>query len=83
MGYVDIKRISNLLSVKEKTIYKWVEAGSIPFYRIGKLVRFNEEEVNAWMKSKKAVTEEKRVDKITRFIYSQRQGRPSRLGKGV
>jgi len=82
-SFVSVKRISEFLSVKEKTIYKLVETSQIPHYRIGKLVRFIEEEVAAWMKSKKAVLEEKQVDNFVSSLYSKSQGRPSRLGKGV
>ena len=81
--YVSIKTISDFLTVKEKTIYKLVETGQIPHYRIGKLIRFKIEEVSAWMNSKRAVLEEKQVDKLISSLYSKNQGRPSRLGKKV
>lgn len=83
VSYVSVKTISAFLTVKEKTIYKLVETGQIPHYRIGKLIRFKIEEVSAWMNSKKAVLEEKQVDKLLSSLYSKSQGRPSRLGKGV
>ncbi|MBI5695306.1 MAG: helix-turn-helix domain-containing protein [Nitrospirae bacterium] len=83
MKYVTVKRISEITSLKEKTLYDWAVKGKIPCRKVGKLVRFVEEEVVAWMESKKVVPEEKLVDNIIRSIYSRPIGRPSRLGKKV
>ena len=44
-----ISEISLYLSIKQKTIYTKVEAGEIPHYRIGRLVRFRLDEIDAWL----------------------------------
>lgn len=48
MAYIGIKRVSEILAVKEKTIYQWAESGLIPCHKLNGLLRFKEEEVTAW-----------------------------------
>lgn len=51
-GYWDILDLSHYLKVKVKTLYAMI--CDIPHYRVGKLIRFKKEEIEAWMESKKA-----------------------------
>ena len=83
MKYVTVKRISEVTGIKEKTLYDWANKGKIPSRKIEKLIRFDEEEIMAWIESKKVASEEKKIDKLMRSIYSKTKGRPSRLGKKV
>jgi excisionase family DNA binding protein len=83
MRYVSVNRVSEITGIKPKTVYDKALKGEIPRRKLGKLVRFVEEEVIAWMESAKDVPKEKQVDKVIRAIYSKRKGRPSRLGKKV
>jgi len=53
--FLSVTEVSNYLSIKEKTIYARVEAGDIPCYRIGKLIRFNKDEIDAWVGTKKVI----------------------------
>ncbi|MGA3282611.1 MAG: helix-turn-helix domain-containing protein [Smithella sp.] len=53
--FLTVAEVSNYLSVKEKTIYARVEVGDLPCYRIGKLIRFNKEEIDAWLDTKKVI----------------------------
>jgi excisionase family DNA binding protein len=61
-----ISEISSYLSIKRKTLYAKVESGEIPHYRIGHLIRFRLDEINAWLEgcrrgdAKKAPTPKKR-----------------------
>lgn len=50
-GFWDIKDLSNYLKVKIKTLYAMLS--EIPHYRVGKLIRFKQEEIDAWLESKK------------------------------
>ena len=50
-GYLDIHQLSALLNIKPSTLYSMVEAREIPYYRIGRLIRFKKEEVDAWMET--------------------------------
>ncbi|MBU1086570.1 MAG: PTS sugar transporter subunit IIA [Candidatus Omnitrophica bacterium] len=45
---LSVKDLSKLLSVTERTIYRWVKQQSIPFYRINDQYRFNRIEILDW-----------------------------------
>ena len=49
--FLTIAEVAAYLNIKQKTIYAKVEAGEIPYYRIGRLIRFNFDEINAWLES--------------------------------
>jgi excisionase family DNA binding protein len=53
---VDTRELCGLLSVKPSTIYKWVHEGRIPHYKLGKCVRFREDEVWDWVKKHRGKT---------------------------
>ena len=68
MKLVTIKEISNLLGVKESTLYSWVNNGSIPSYKLNGLLRFDMEEIEEWVRESKQThhnvnTEIKKVSK--------------------
>jgi excisionase family DNA binding protein len=49
------REIANLLSVRPGTIQKWIQAGKIPFYRLGhRSLRFDLEEIGKWLEKKKS-----------------------------
>lgn len=43
-----VRDAARLLSVSEKTIYRWIKQGSIPAYRINEQYRFNKAELLEW-----------------------------------
>ncbi|HEX4952710.1 MAG TPA: PTS sugar transporter subunit IIA [Thermoanaerobaculia bacterium] len=43
-----VKDAARLLSVSEKTIYRWIKQGSIPAYRLSEQYRFNRAELLEW-----------------------------------
>ena len=53
--YINIQELSQLLRIKIKTLYGWVEAKSIPFYKFGALIRFDPEEIETWIKQHKII----------------------------
>jgi len=65
-----ISEVSNYLNIKQKTIYAKVEAGDIPCYRIGRLIRFNKDEIDAWISTKKIikVNPEQKVKNILKSV---------------
>jgi len=69
-GYVTIGKISDHLGIKEKTLYAMVSAGDIPHYRIGRLIRFKKDEIDAWMETRKVtkVSPDEMTDKILKSI---------------
>ncbi|MGD8535282.1 MAG: helix-turn-helix domain-containing protein [Candidatus Aminicenantes bacterium] len=43
------EELSQILHVKISTIYQWTHMGTIPFVKIGKLIRFKEDDVKEWI----------------------------------
>lgn len=50
---VDVKELSEMLSIRPSTIYKWVHEGRIPHCKLHKLVRFDPNDVWEWVKKRK------------------------------
>ncbi len=46
-----VKQVSELLKVKQGTIYAWAEQGLIPSFKINGLLRFDEDELTEWVKA--------------------------------
>lgn len=51
MKLVSIKTVADLLSVKQSTLYSWVHNGTIPFHKLNGLIRFDMDEIQAWIKA--------------------------------
>ena len=49
--YWDIKKLSAYLNIKPSTLYAWVAQGRIPQVKIHGLIRFDPEEIKAWLAS--------------------------------
>jgi PTS system nitrogen regulatory IIA component len=43
-----VKDVAGLLNVSEKTVYRWIDDGKLPGYRISGQYRFNRAELLAW-----------------------------------
>lgn len=48
-----VKEVSGILSVSEKTIYRWIKSSEIPALRVGEQYRFNRVELLEWANAKK------------------------------
>jgi PTS system nitrogen regulatory IIA component len=48
-----IKDVAQLVSVSEKTIYRWIIENKIPAYRVNHQYRFNRDEINNWLLANK------------------------------
>ena len=59
-SYLTIDDLSVYLGIKPKTLYARVK--EIPHYKVGRLIRFKREDVDAWMEKHK-VTQEKGQDR--------------------
>ncbi|WP_372808092.1 PTS sugar transporter subunit IIA [Pontiella sp.] len=46
---IGVKQVAELLNVSDKTIYRWIAAAQIPFYRVGSQYRFSRSEVQRWV----------------------------------
>ena len=53
MQLMNVKQVSQMLAVKESTLYDWVEKNKIPYRKMGRLVRFNHDEIVRWLKNLK------------------------------
>ena len=49
---IDVREAAELFAVSEKTIYRWIKAGSLPGYRVQGQYRFNREELLEWATSR-------------------------------
>ena len=49
--FLSIGDLSEVLGIKKSTLYSLVENGELPHYKIGRLVRFKRNDVDAWMES--------------------------------
>ena len=45
---LDVKEVAKLLTVSEKTVYRWIGKNEIPAYKIGENYRFNRVELLEW-----------------------------------
>lgn len=48
-----VKDVARLLSVSEKTVYRWVKQGHLPAYQVHDQYRFNRAEILEWATSRK------------------------------
>jgi len=52
--WLSVDEIAEHLGVKKDTIYKWVRTTDIPYHKIGKLLKFQIQEIDRWVKEGKA-----------------------------
>lgn len=69
---ISASKLSLMTDIKEMTLRKWAREGTLPYYKIGKLVRFNPEEVYKWIKEK-AVTQQ---PNLREYMYEQKVQKP-------
>lgn len=50
---LNVQDAATLLSVSEKTIYRWIKQGTLPVYRVSDQYRFNRAELLAWATSRR------------------------------
>ena len=47
--YLDITTLAERLGIKRSTLYAWAEQGSIPHLKLGRLLRFDPDEIEGWL----------------------------------
>ena len=50
---IDINALAEKLCVKPMTIYGWIHEGTIPHFKLGRLVRFDEDMIDEWLNNRK------------------------------
>ncbi|HWO56390.1 MAG TPA: PTS sugar transporter subunit IIA [bacterium] len=48
-----VRDVARLLSVSEKTVYRWISKGEVPAYQVHEQYRFNRAEILQWATSRK------------------------------
>ncbi len=52
--WLSVDEIAAHLGIKKDTVYKWISERRMPGHKIGRLWKFQKEEVNEWVKSGRA-----------------------------
>jgi excisionase family DNA binding protein len=55
---LDIDQLSSYLSIKKSSLYAKVERNEIPHFKIGNLLRFRKEDIDAWLEKSKVEVED-------------------------
>jgi excisionase family DNA binding protein len=73
-GFWSIGQVCQYLSIKRSMAYSLVESGSIPFYRIGRLLRFKPDDVKGWMETRRSeeIDTSKRAKGILKIVSAPR-----------
>jgi len=53
MKLLDISQLSEIINIKKQTIYDWTHKGLIPYVKVGRLLRFDLNDIERWLKSNK------------------------------
>ncbi|MBO7430258.1 MAG: helix-turn-helix domain-containing protein [Spirochaetia bacterium] len=48
---LSVGEVAAALQVKISTVYQYVNAGKLPCVKVGRRIRFKEEDIEAWIKS--------------------------------
>ena len=49
--WLSVDEIAAYLGIKRDTVYKWISERQMPGHKIGRLWKFNKQEVDEWVKS--------------------------------
>jgi len=52
-GLYSITEVAEFLNVQVSTIYGWIHKREIPYYKIGRLVKFKGSEIEEWLEKKR------------------------------
>jgi excisionase family DNA binding protein len=52
--WVTLEQIADYLQISTSSIYKMVQAGRIPAYKVGRQWRFKKQEIDEWVESNKS-----------------------------
>ena len=50
---IDIEHVSEHLGVKVNTVYSWVNQRKIPYVKVGRLIKFDLQDINQWIAERK------------------------------
>ena len=52
--WVSVTEIAEHLGIKKDTVYKWVRTRNMPSHKVGRLLKFQIQEVDQWVRDGKA-----------------------------
>ncbi len=65
---LNVKEVSRLFGIPRKTLWEMCRNRKIPCYRIGRVYKLRESEINKWLESnKQKVVQNVRVDLVKEF----------------
>jgi len=50
---IDMKTVSEQLGVTKNTLYSWCCQKKIPYVKIGRLTKFDQKDIDAWVEARK------------------------------
>lgn len=50
--FMGVKELAEYLGMKPTTIYSWTHMRKIPYYKMGRIVKFDREKIDRWIKTK-------------------------------
>jgi excisionase family DNA binding protein len=60
--WLSVEEIAFHLGIKKDTAYKWVAKKHMPAHKVGRLLKFDKAEIDAWVKSGDAGLNSKRLN---------------------
>jgi len=58
--WLSVEQVAEYLSISKESVYRWLEKGSVPAHRVGKLWRFQSDEIDEWVKAGGAASRPKK-----------------------
>jgi excisionase family DNA binding protein len=70
--FLTILDLSETFSLKKSTLYSLVESGELPYYRIGRLIRFKKQDIDTWMENhrKEGINADRKAKGILKAVKS-------------
>jgi len=72
MEYLSVEQANLYLGLKKSFLYSLVEAGAIPHYKIGRLIRFKKDDIDRWMEDHRveSVSPDRKAKQILKTVNS-------------
>ena len=50
---IGVKELAEYLGIKVSTVYSWISMKKVPYYKVGRLPKIDEKEIEAWLAERK------------------------------
>ncbi len=60
---LDVNQTAELLGIKPVTLRLWISQKRIPYYKVGKSIKFKPSEIETWINARRVAPDPDRVDK--------------------